>query len=156
MSSLNIGDQAPDFTLPSNGDKTISLSDFKGEKVVLYFYPKDNTPGCTTESCDFRDNMKAFEALNAKIIGVSKCSVKKHDNFVAKQNLNFPLVSDENSDLCERYGVWKEKSMYGKKYFGISRSTFMIDSGGGLFKQWSDVKVSGHVKEVLETAKNCP
>jgi len=151
MSTLKIGDKAPDFTLPANGDQEISLSDYKGQKVVLYFYPKDNTPGCTTESCDFRDHKKDFEGLNAQIIGISKCSVKKHDNFVAKQSLNFPLVSDEHGDVCERYGTWTEKSMYGKTYMGIVRSTFVIDEQGNIEAIWRKVKVKGHVAEVKAT-----
>ena len=150
MSTLEIGNKAPDFTLPANGNQEISLSDYKGQKVVLYFYPKDNTPGCTTESCSFRDHKKDFEGLNAQIIGISKCSVKKHDNFVAKQNLNFPLVSDENSNMCERYGTWKEKSMYGKTYMGIERSTFIIDEQGNIEAIWRKVKVKGHVEAVKE------
>jgi len=129
--TLKIGDKAPDFPLPANGDQEISLSDYKGQKVVLYFYPKDNTPGCTTESCDFRDHKKEFEGLNAQIIGISKCSVKKHDNFVAKQSLNFPLVSDEHGDVC--------------------RSTFVIDEQGNIEAIWRKVKVKGHVAEVKAT-----
>lgn len=148
MSELNIGDQAPDFTLPTDGGGEVSLSDYKGKKVVLYFYPKDNTPGCTTESCDFRDHKQDFESINAHIIGISKDSVKKHDNFKAKYELNFPLASDENSDVCERYGVWKEKSMYGKTYMGIERSTFLIDEDGKIAHIWPKVKVKGHVEAV--------
>lgn len=150
MSELQIGDIAPDFTLPANGDQEITLSNYKGQKVVLYFYPKDNTPGCTKESCSFRDHKTNFEGLNAQIIGISKCSVKKHDNFVAKQNLNFPLVSDEDSDVCERYGTWKEKSMYGKTYMGIERSTFLIDENGKISAIWRKVKVKRHVESVKE------
>ena len=148
MSNLNTGDKAPEFSLPTDGNGEVKLSDFKGQKVVLYFYPKDNTPGCTTESCNFRDEKKDFEKLNAAIIGISKDSVKKHDNFKAKYDLNFPLASDENSDVCERYGVWTEKSMYGKKFLGIERSTFLIDEEGKIEKIWRKVKVNGHVEEV--------
>ena len=148
MSNLNTGDKAPEFSLPTDGDGEITLSDFKGQKVVLYFYPKDNTPGCTTESCNFRDEKKDFEKLNTAIIGISKDSVKKHDNFKAKYDLNFPLASDEESDVCERYGVWTEKSMYGKKFLGIERSTFLIDENGKIEKIWRKVKVNGHVDEV--------
>lgn len=154
MSELSIGDQAPDFTLPTNGNGEITLSGLKGKKVVLYFYPKDNTPGCTKESCSFRDHKKDFESLNTQIIGLSKCSVKKHDNFVAKQELNFPLASDENSDVCEQYGVWKEKSMYGKKFWGIERSTFLIDEDGKIAHIWRKVKVPGHVEEIAEVLKD--
>lgn len=148
MSELNVGDQAPDFTLPTDGDGNISLADFRGQKVVLYFYPKDNTPGCTTESCDFRDKQPDFQKINAQIIGISKDSVKKHDNFKAKYDLNFPLASDENSDVCERYGVWQEKSMYGKRFWGIERTTFLIDENGKIEKIWRKVSVKGHVDEV--------
>jgi peroxiredoxin Q/BCP len=147
---LKIGDSAPNFTLPTDNEGTVSLSDFKGKAVVLYFYPKDDTPGCTTESCGFRDHKKDFESLNAQIIGVSKDSVKKHDKFKAKYDLNFPLVSDENGTLCEDYGVWKEKSMYGKTYMGIVRSTFLIDADGKIAQIWNKVKVPGHVEAVAE------
>ncbi|MFP4314275.1 MAG: thioredoxin-dependent thiol peroxidase [Alphaproteobacteria bacterium] len=148
MTELSIGDQAPDFTLPTDGGGEITLSAFQGQRVVLYFYPKDNTPGCTTESCDFRDHKSDFEGLNAQIIGISKDSVKKHDNFKSKYDLNFPLASDENSDVCERYGVWAEKSMYGKTFMGIERSTFLIDENGRIAKIWRTVKVKDHVAEV--------
>jgi len=148
MTDLAIGDPAPDFTLPTDGGGEISLSGFKGRKVVIYFYPKDNTPGCTTESCSFRDHKPEFEKLNAQIIGISKDSVKKHDNFKAKHDLNFPLASDENGDVCKRYGVWKEKSMYGKTFWGIERSTFLIDEAGKIAQIWRKVKVKDHVEEV--------
>ncbi len=148
MNDLQIGDIAPDFTLPTDGNGTITLSDLKGQNVVLYFYPKDSTPGCTTESCDFRDAIEDFNTLNAKIIGLSKCSVAKHDKFKAKYNFNFPLASDENSTTCEDYGVWKEKNMYGKKFMGIERSTFLISTEGKITKIWRKVKVKNHVEDV--------
>jgi len=148
MPDLNEGDKAPDFTLPSDGGGEITLSTLKGKVVVLYFYPKDDTPGCTTESCGFRDALPDFEGLNAQIIGLSKCSVKKHDKFVEKYKLNFPLASDENGSTCEDYGTWVEKSMYGRKYMGIERSTFLIDENGVIAKIWRKVKVSGHVEAV--------
>jgi peroxiredoxin Q/BCP len=148
MSELNVGQAAPDFTLPTDGGGEISLSKLKGQKVVVYFYPKDDTPGCTAESCGFRDAMPDFKTLNAQIIGVSKCSVKKHDAFKAKYELNFPLASDENGNVCEMYGVWAEKSMYGKKYMGIERSTFLIDEQGKIAAIWRKVSVTGHVEEV--------
>lgn len=148
MSELKIGDKAPDFKLPTDGGGEIKLSDFKGQKVVLYFYPKDDTPGCTTESCNFNDALPAFEKLNVRIIGISKCSVKKHDNFKKKYGFKFPLASDENSDTCEHYGVWKEKSMYGKTYMGIERTTVLIDEDGVIAHIWNKVKVPGHVDEV--------
>ncbi len=147
---LNIGDTAPDFTLPTDGDGTISLSALKGTRVVLYFYPKDDTPGCTTESCGFRDHKQDFEGVGAAIIGISKCSVKKHDKFKAKYDLNFPLASDEHDDVCERYGTYVEKSMYGKKYMGIQRATFLIDEDGKIAHIWPKVKVKGHVEAVKD------
>lgn len=149
---LNIGDIAPDFTLPTDGEGEITLSSLKGQKVVVYFYPKDDTPGCTKESCGFNDNLSAFNALNTTIIGISKDSVKKHDKFKAKYSLNFPLASDENSDVCEQYGVWKEKNMYGKTYMGIERTTFLIDKDGKISALWRKVKVPGHVETVKEAA----
>lgn len=154
MPELKTGDKAPDFTLPCDGGEDIALSSFKGQKVVLYFYPKDDTPGCTAESCDFRDNIKSFEKIGVQIIGISKDSVAKHDKFKAKYQLNFPLASDENSDVCERYGVWTEKSMYGKKYMGIERSTFLIDEQGKIAAIWRKVKVPGHVEEVRQAIQD--
>lgn len=153
MTSLNIGDNAPEFTLPTDGGGEITLSDFRGQKVVLYFYPKDNTPGCTTESCDFRDNLSAIKTEGVQVIGISKCSVAKHDNFKAKYDLNFPLASDENGNVCETYGVWKEKNMYGKKFMGIERSTFLIDENGKIVNIWRKVKVKGHAGDVTDTIK---
>lgn len=153
---LNIGDTAPDFTLPTDGEGEITLSNLKGKKVVLYFYPKDDTPGCTKESCSFNENLSALNKLNAEVIGLSKCSVKKHDKFKAKYDLNFPLASDENGDVCEAYGTWVEKSMYGRKYMGIDRSTFLIDENGKIAQIWRNVKVNGHVEDVvaeIETIK---
>lgn len=148
MTVLSAGDKAPDFTLPGDNNSEISLSDFKGKKTVLYFYPKDDTPGCTQESCDFRDSIKAFEKLGVQIIGISKDSVARHDKFKAKYDLSFPLASDENGDVCERYGTWTEKSMYGKKYMGIERTTFLIDENGKILKVWNKVKVKGHIDEI--------
>lgn len=154
MTDLHIGDTAPDFTLPTDGDGEITLSDLKGKKVIVYFYPKDDTPGCTKESCGFNDAMPAFEQLNAQIIGISKCSVAKHDKFKAKYNLSFPLASDEDGDVCERYGVWKEKNMYGKTYMGIERSTFLIDENGKIGALWRKVKVKNHIEEVQTAAQD--
>ena len=151
--TIDIGTKAPDFTLPTDGGGTVSLKGFKGKKVVLYFYPKDSTPGCTTEGCDFRDNFKLFEGANTAIIGISKDSVKRHDNFKAKYEFPFLLASDEGSNTCEDYGVWVEKSMYGKKYMGIERATFLIDEEGKVAKVWRKVKVKGHVAEVLEAVQ---
>jgi len=154
MTDLQIGDTAPPFTLPTDNGGEINLTTLKGKKVVIYFYPKDNTPGCTTESCDFRDQKPAFEELNAEIIGISKDSVAKHDKFKAKYDFNFPLASDEDGNVCESYGVWKEKSMYGKSFLGIVRSTFLIDENGKIAQIWRKVKVKGHVDEVREAIEN--
>lgn len=149
MTQLDVGDTAPDFTLPTDGDGKITLSDLRGEKVVLYFYPKDDTPGCTKESCAFNDNLQSLNKLGVRVIGASKCSVQKHDKFKAKYGLNFTLASDEESDVCERYGVWVEKNMYGKKYMGIERSTFLIDEAGKIAHVWRKVKVNGHVEDAM-------
>jgi peroxiredoxin Q/BCP len=148
MTTLSVGSKAPNFTLPTDGGGKVSLKDFKGRKLVVYFYPKDDTPGCTTESCAFRDNLPAFEKLNVAVLGVSKDSPASHDKFKKKFQLNFPLASDEEGSMCEDYGVWVEKSMYGKKYMGIERSTFLIDEQGKITQIWSKVKVDGHVDEV--------
>lgn len=147
--SLDIGQKAPDFTLQTNGGSEVSLSDFAGKKVIVYFYPKDATPGCTKQACGFRDHKPQFDSKGVTIIGISKDSVKNHDKFVDKENLNFILASDEDGSACENYGVWVEKSMYGKKYMGIERSTFLIDEAGNIEKVWRKVKVPGHVEEVL-------
>jgi peroxiredoxin Q/BCP len=147
------GDLAPGFSLPAAGGKTVSLDDFAGRKVVLYFYPKDDTSGCTKEAIGFSEAIEGFDAAGAVIVGVSKDSVQKHDKFAAKHGLKVILVSDAESDLCERYGVWVEKSMYGKKYMGIERSTFLIGADGRIAEAWRKVKVPGHVETVLEAAK---
>lgn len=152
--NLQVGDQAPDFTLPTNGDGEISLSSLKGQKIVLYFYPKDDTPGCTKESCAFNENLSAFNKINTQVIGLSKCSVKKHDKFVKKYDLNFLLASDENNDTCERYGTWIQKSMYGRKYMGIDRATFLIDETGKIAHIWRKVKVPEHVEGVMKTLQD--
>jgi len=151
--TLEVGDKAPDFTLPTDTAGELTLSNLKGKKVVLYFYPKDSTPGCTTQAKGFRDEIKAFEAENCVIVGASKDTVKRHDNFKAKQELNFPLVSDAESDLCETYDVWKEKNMYGKKFWGIVRTTFLIDEEGVIQKIWPKVKVKEHIQDVLDSVK---
>ncbi|MBY8975788.1 thioredoxin-dependent thiol peroxidase [Rhodobacteraceae bacterium NNCM2] len=149
-----IGKQAPGFTLPANGGQTISLSDYAGKPVVLYFYPKDDTPGCTKEAIGFTEMVEEFAAAGAVVIGASKDPVAKHDKFIAKHDLKIALVSDEDGDLCESYGVWVEKNMYGKKYMGIERSTFVIDGEGVLAKEWRKVKVPGHVESVLEFVRS--
>ena len=147
------GDAAPDFTLPRDGGGTVALSDLKGKPVVLYFYPKDDTSGCTKEAIGFTEALDAFDAAGAVILGVSKDSVKKHDKFVAKHELKIALLSDEESDLCERYGVWVEKKMYGKTYMGIERATFLIAADGTIAQVWRKVKVPGHVEAVLEAVQ---
>ena len=151
---LKEGDKAPDFTLPAFGGKSLSLSCCKGEKnVVLYFYPKDDTPGCTKEACFFRDLQAEFEDAGAVILGVSVDSLASHEKFAKKNNLLFPLLSDENQEVVQAYGVWKEKSMYGKKFMGTERTTFVIDKEGIIRKIWPKVKVEGHVDEVLDVVK---
>jgi peroxiredoxin Q/BCP len=148
-----IGAPAPEFTMPTDGGGNVSLSELKGRKVVLYFYPKDDTPGCTKEACGFRDALPDFSAVEAAVIGVSKDSVAKHDKFKAKYDLPFTLASDVDGRVCEAYGTWVEKSMYGRTYMGIDRATFLIDEAGVLRAEWRKVKVPGHVEAVLEAAK---
>lgn len=150
---LSIGDKAPAFDMPTNENGNASLAGLVGKNIVLYFYPKDDTPGCTIEAKDFRDNIKAFDKLNTVIIGVSKDSVKSHDKFSEKYCLPFPLASAENTSVCEDYGVWKEKTNYGKTYMGIERTTFLIDKKGIIRQIWHKVKVDGHVNAVLEAVK---
>ncbi|MEL7216097.1 MAG: thioredoxin-dependent thiol peroxidase [Pseudomonadota bacterium] len=151
--TLAAGDTAPDFSLPANGGETISLADFKGKPVVLYFYPKDDTPGCTKEAIGFTEMASEFAAAGATVLGVSKDTVAKHEKFVAKHDLGIRLLSDETSDVCERYGVWVEKNMYGKTYMGIERATFLIGPDGVLQEVWRKVKVPGHVEAVLKSVK---
>ncbi len=153
MAELQIGDKAPDFSLPANGGETVSLSDYKGKKVVLFFYPKDDTPGCTKEAIGFTEHLGEFKKVGAVVLGMSKDPVKKHDKFVAKHDLGMPLLSDEEDEVTEAYGAWVEKSMYGKKYMGIERSTFLIGEDGKLLQIWRKVKVPGHVEAVLEVVK---
>ena len=153
MSELAVGDKAPDFSVPGDSGSTISLSDYKGKHVVLYFYPKDDTPGCTKEACGFRDNLKDFDDLQAAVIGVSKDTPAKHDKFKDKYDLNFPLASDEDGKICDDYGVWVEKNMYGKKYMGIERATYLIDPDGKIAHIWRKVKVKGHVEDVRDVLK---
>ncbi len=151
--SVKIDKAVPNFESPATGDQTISLSDLKGKKVVLYFYPRDSTPGCTREGQDFRDMHDQFVALNTVILGVSRDSIKSHENFKAKQEFPFDLLSDKEETLCGIFDVIKEKNMYGKKVMGIVRSTFLIDEEGILRKEWIKVKVPDHVAEVLEAVK---
>lgn len=151
---VSIGTKAPEFSLPGNGETTISLIDFAGKNVVLYFYPKDDTPGCTTEAKDFTDLADAFGEANTVVIGMSKDTAAKHDKFIAKHNLSVLLASDEDGDALEAYGVWVEKNMYGRKYMGIQRATFLIDSTGTIQEIWPKVKVKGHAATVLERAQS--
>ena len=153
MSKVIPGKKVPDFTLPATGEKTITLSELKGTRVVLYFYPKDSTPGCTTESQGFRDEYLKFRRRNTTILGVSRDSLKSHENFRAKHGFQFDLISDSEEQLCKLFDVIKEKNMYGRKVLGIERSTFLIDEEGVLQKEWRKVKVKGHVEEVLEAVK---
>lgn len=153
MSALKAGDIAPDFSMPTDGAGTVTLSDFKGKSVVLYFYPKDDTPGCTKEAIGFSEKIDEFEAAGAVVIGVSKDTVAKHGKFRTKHGLKVILASDADSDVTERYGAWQEKQMYGKTYMGIDRSTFLIGPDGKLKAVWRKVKVPGHVDEVLAALK---
>jgi peroxiredoxin Q/BCP len=149
---LKAGDKAPDFTLQSDSGEIVSLNQFIGKKeVILYFYPKDNTPGCTKEACSFRDSINAFGSKNAEVLGVSPDSVKSHQNFIQKQNLNLTLLSDPDHKVAEAYGAWGEKSMYGKKYMGILRTTFVIGKDGKIKKVFEKVKPEGHAEEILNT-----
>ena len=150
---IEIGTQAPDFTLPRDGGEMLSLSALRPKAVVLYFYPKDDTSGCTREAVDFTELGPDFAAAGAMVVGVSKDSATKHDKFIAKHALGVTRVSDEDSDLCERYGVWVEKSMYGKSYMGIERATFLIDGAGVVRGVWRKVKVPGHAAEVMAAVK---
>lgn len=151
--SLEIGDKAPSFTLPADGGGKVSLKELKGKTVVLYFYPKDDTSGCTAEACAFRDSLPDFSKVKASIIGISRDSIASHDKFKKKFDLTFPLASDESGKVCEAYGTWVEKSMYGKKYMAVERSTFLIDDKGVIRGIWRKVKVPGHAVEVLKAAE---
>ena len=150
---LETGQPAPDFSLPRDGGGSVSLADLKGKTVVLYFYPKDDTSGCTKEAIAFTDLIDDFDAAGAVVLGVSKDGVTKHDKFRDKHGLKVALLSDEEGDVCERYGVWVEKSMYGKSYMGIERATFLIGGDGTLREIWRKVKVPGHAEAVLEAVK---
>ena len=151
--ALAVGDKAPAFKLKNQDGRTISLSDLKGNPVVLYFYPKDDTSGCTKEACNFRDEFPKFGKMKAEIIGVSADSVDSHKKFADKYKLPFNLLSDEKKDILDKYGVWQEKSMYGRKYMGIVRTTFIIDSSGKIRKIFPKVKVENHNKEVMDALK---
>lgn len=150
---LKIGDLAPSFTCPANGGQTVSLSDFAKRKLVIYFYPKDNTPGCTTEAIDFTAAVKDFDKANTSIVGVSADSVKKHENFIEKHNLGITLLADEGQDMLNAYGVWVQKKMYGREFMGIERATYLIGADGKIEQIWRKVKVKGHVEAVLAAAR---
>ncbi len=151
--AIDAGDKAPDFKLPTDGDGALALKDCKGKKLVLYFYPKDDTPGCTMEAEGFRDRIKDFKKAGAVVVGVSKDSVARHDKFKAKYKLPFALVSDEDGKTCKAYGVWVKKKLYGREYMGIDRATFLIDAKGVIRRAWRKVKVKGHVDDVLAAAE---
>lgn len=146
---LKPGDPAPPFDLPTAGGGRVSLADLKGKRVVLYFYPKDDTPGCTTEALNFTEKSRQFAARKAAVVGVSRDSVSKHEKFAAKHGLTVTLASDEDGAVCGAYGVWVEKALYGRKYMGVERATFLIDAKGRIERVWRTVKVKGHVDEVL-------
>jgi peroxiredoxin Q/BCP len=147
---LEIGSTAPRVELPGDAGQFYKLSDYEGKKVVLYFYPKDDTSGCTAEACDFRDRLRDFNIMNAVVLGISRDNLKSHEKFKKKYELTFPLLSDEDGAVCSAYETWVEKSMYGKKYFGIERSTFLIDGAGVIRRIWRKVKVDGHAQQVFK------
>jgi len=153
MAKVSLGKKVPNFKLPATNGQDIALSDLRGKILVIYFYPKDNTPGCTLEGQDFREHIRKFRARNTSILGVSRDSIKSHENFKAKQKFPFDLLCDADEKLCRQFDVIKEKNMYGKKVMGIERSTFLLDEEGVLRKEWRKVKVKGHVLEVLEAVK---
>lgn len=155
MSGPRMNRVVADFRCPATGDQTIRLKDLRGKKVVLYFYPKDATPGCTTEGQDFRDLHARFRRANTVILGVSRDSLKSHEKFKAKQEFPFDLLSDEDEKVCRQFDVIREKNLYGRKFMGIERSTFLIDEAGKLRAEWRKVKVKGHADEVLDAVKNC-
>ncbi|MFS0820104.1 thioredoxin-dependent thiol peroxidase [Bacillus sp. 1P02SD] len=151
--TIEVRKKAPEFTATASNGETVSLADFKGKNVVLYFYPKDMTPGCTTEACDFRDAHESFGGLDTVILGVSTDSLERHKKFIDKYDLPFLLLVDEEHEVAEKYGVWKLKKNFGKEYMGIERSTFIIDKEGNLVKEWRKVSVKGHVEEALTYIK---
>jgi peroxiredoxin Q/BCP len=150
---VSVGKRVENFTLPATGDQTLSLSDFNGRNLIIYFYPKDNTPGCTREGQDFRDLYKQFSAANTDILGVSRDSVRTHGNFKAKHEFPFDLLSDGEESLCKQFDVIHEKKLYGRTYMGIERSTFLIDSEGVLQQEWRKIRVPGHAQAVLDAVK---
>ena len=153
INKVKIGEKVPEFSLPSTGNKTVELSELKGKNIIIYFYPKDATPGCTIEGQNFRDNIRKFSLLNTVVLGVSRDKISSHEKFKKNQKFPFDLLSDEDEKLCKIFNVMKEKNMYGRKFFGIERSTFLIDKKGVLRNEWRKVKVKNHVKDVLQTLK---
>ncbi|MCM3000654.1 thioredoxin-dependent thiol peroxidase [Paenibacillus cellulositrophicus] len=149
MTQFTVGDMVPDFTLPASTGEEITLSSFRGRKVVLYFYPKDNTPACTQEACDFRDALPQIEAKGAVVLGISPDELKSHGKFAEKYSLPFPLLSDKDHHVSELYGVWQLKKMYGREFWGVVRSTFLIDEEGRLIKEWRKLRVAGHTGDVV-------
>ncbi len=154
MTTLQIGEQAPEFSLPRDGGDRLTLDDFHGHYLILYFYPKDDTPGCTLEATDFSAINSKIDLINGRVLGVSKDTVAKHDKFVAKHELTIPLVSDAEGNMCETYGVWVEKNMYGRKYFGIERATFLISPTGKILHIWRKVRAKGHAEAVFKELKS--
>jgi len=148
-----IGEKAPQFTLPASGGRDISLADYIGRKVVLFFYPKDLTPACSQQSCDFRDAYADFDTSNTVVLGISIDNLVTHDRFIAKYGLPFELLADPDHEVCELYGVWQLKKLYGREYMGLVRSTFLVDENGLLIREWRNVRVKGHVQAVLEAAQ---
>lgn len=153
MTEISIGSKAPNFSLPGDGGTNIALSDYAGQNLVLYFYPRDDTPGCTKEAIGFTEKLDEFAALNTQIVGVSKDTVAKHDKFIAKHDLGVRLISDEEGGMLEDYGVWVEKKNYGRTYMGIERSTYLIGPDGDVLQIWRKVRVKDHVEKVLEAVK---
>lgn len=149
----DLNEPAPDFTLPRAGGGEVTLSDLRGKLVVLFFYPRDDTPGCTKESIGFSEHLQSFADAGAEVFGISKDPLSKHEKFIARHGLTVPLLSDAEGHVCEDYGVWKEKVNYGRRYMGIERSTFLIDAGGRIARIWRKVRVAGHVEEVLEAVR---
>ena len=153
MALIETGQKAPAFSLKDQSGTLRHLTDYRGAPLILYFYPKDNTPGCTTESCDFRDKLSKFKSIKTTVLGISILDEASKAKFAEQFNLNFPLLADENHDVAEKYGVWQEKSMYGKAFMGIARTTYLIDADGNVARRWDKVKVDGHVDEVLAAVK---
>ncbi|MFC0215948.1 thioredoxin-dependent thiol peroxidase [Paenibacillus chartarius] len=153
MSTLTAGEMAPDFTLPASNGEQITLSQYRGRKVVLFFYPQDLTPSCSNEACDFRDYTAEFRQLGVEVLGISPDDLKRHGKFVEKYTLPYPLLSDEGHRIAELFGVWGPKKLYGREYMGLIRSTFLIDEEGRIAKEWRNIKVKGHVQNVLDAVK---